>query len=261
MVPLYSVDESLEAAVPELERCWFSDGGACSNLPIHFFDALMPGRPTFAINLVGEAPNRKVDPNDQARNVWMPSNNLQGLSETWSRFASRPSLVGFFGALLNTMQNWVDGMQITAPGYRDRIVHIRRTGSEGGLNLNMSPDVIRRMSLRGEKAGERIVEDFDWDNHVWIRLRSVLDISDSALRGLSDGLMADAARRALIERLVQEHTGLEVPEDNAPITPAQAGEMGALLELFEELLQAKQQSYSDEAAPDPTPELRVRPKL
>lgn len=38
--------------VPEiLQKNWFSDGGICSNFPIHFFDDWLPNRPTFGINL------------------------------------------------------------------------------------------------------------------------------------------------------------------------------------------------------------------
>jgi hypothetical protein len=240
---------------------WFSDGGACSNLPIHFFDGLIPARPTFAINLVGETRVQKVDPADQSKNVWMPHSNAEGLGERWNRFADRPSLVGFFRALVYTMQNWVDGMQLTAPGYRDRIVHIRRTQDEGGLNLNMDPKVIHRMSDRGAAAGQKIREDFDWDNHVWIRLRSVLDICDRAFQDLKDGVLVDPKMRALVAQLLAEHTGSSVPEDNAPVTPEQADEMRRLFQKLEELMKTHVVPYTDDAAPDPTPELRVRPKL
>jgi predicted acylesterase/phospholipase RssA len=34
-----------------LQENWFSDGGICSNFPIHFFDAWLPTHPTFGINL------------------------------------------------------------------------------------------------------------------------------------------------------------------------------------------------------------------
>ncbi|OHV40385.1 MULTISPECIES: patatin-like phospholipase family protein [Pseudofrankia] len=33
-------------------RHWFSDGGIASNFPVHFFDAWLPSRPTFGIDLV-----------------------------------------------------------------------------------------------------------------------------------------------------------------------------------------------------------------
>ncbi len=34
-----------------LQPNWFSDGGICSNFPIHFFDSWLPTHPTFGINL------------------------------------------------------------------------------------------------------------------------------------------------------------------------------------------------------------------
>jgi len=53
-VPLYAAnfERAPENGKYPLERCWFSDGGLTSNFPIHFFDAPLPGRPTFGINLV-----------------------------------------------------------------------------------------------------------------------------------------------------------------------------------------------------------------
>lgn len=38
-------------AARDLQLNWFSDGGICSNFPIHFFDRWLPSRPTFGINL------------------------------------------------------------------------------------------------------------------------------------------------------------------------------------------------------------------
>ncbi|HEU5086359.1 MAG TPA: patatin-like phospholipase family protein, partial [Roseiflexaceae bacterium] len=35
----------------DIQENWFSDGGICSNFPIHFFDAWLPTHPTFGINL------------------------------------------------------------------------------------------------------------------------------------------------------------------------------------------------------------------
>jgi predicted acylesterase/phospholipase RssA len=39
------------AVEPKFDANWFSDGGVCANLPVHFFDAPLPTRPTFAIDL------------------------------------------------------------------------------------------------------------------------------------------------------------------------------------------------------------------
>ena len=42
-----------------LSRCWISDGGITSNLPVHFFDTPLPTRPTFLVNL------RRADPSSE----------------------------------------------------------------------------------------------------------------------------------------------------------------------------------------------------
>jgi predicted acylesterase/phospholipase RssA len=43
--------DKYEPAATDLIPHWFSDGGICSNFPIHFFDAWLPRRPTFGITL------------------------------------------------------------------------------------------------------------------------------------------------------------------------------------------------------------------
>jgi hypothetical protein len=76
------------------------------------------------------------------------------------------------------------------PGYRDRIVHVKLAPNEGGLNLSMPPDIIAAVSERGERAGELLAARFapepgkdpktgkdielTWDNHRWIRYRSMM---------------------------------------------------------------------------------------
>src|SRR4051812_48408139 len=68
-VPLYSIKVDafsrrvegtrLRLEVADLKKNWFSDGGICSNFPIHFFDHWLPTRPTFGISL-GEMPAAQV---------------------------------------------------------------------------------------------------------------------------------------------------------------------------------------------------------
>src|SRR4029077_18943429 len=66
-VPLYAANferEPKEGKYP-LEACWFSDGGLTSNFPIHFFDAPLPLRPTFGIDLVPDtAEATEIDDED-----------------------------------------------------------------------------------------------------------------------------------------------------------------------------------------------------
>jgi hypothetical protein len=72
-VPLYTVkrsafansprneDNAIEVTPADLQRNWFSDGGICSNFPIHFFDTWLPQRPTFGIKLTS-FPEGAFDP-------------------------------------------------------------------------------------------------------------------------------------------------------------------------------------------------------
>ena len=211
-VPLYAanvVKETKEGKFP-LERCWFSDGGLTSNFPIHFFDAPVPLRPTFAINLVPETVEAgEVDEVEgklhrvselstprEANNheagwdkVWMPTKNATGIASA-ARFNTFTGIVGFFSAMFDTARNWADTELMAMPGYRDRIAHVKLATNEGGLNLSMPPDIITAVSKRGEHAGELLAARFapepgkdpktgkdielTWDNHRWIRYRSMM---------------------------------------------------------------------------------------
>jgi predicted acylesterase/phospholipase RssA len=161
-VPLYACDYSLldedARAVPR--RSWFSDGGICSNFPIHFFDSIWPAWPTFGITL------EPFQPHHHQGRVFLPVEAREGILKN---FSSVESLPAFVGAIIDTMQNWHDNLQGTLPGYRDRIVHVRLDANEGGLNLDMPAPLIRKLSDYGRTAGDRLREAFDWDAHRWTR--------------------------------------------------------------------------------------------
>jgi hypothetical protein len=177
---------------PTPERCWFSDGGIGSNFPVHFFDGPIPRWPTFALNLREFHPDYPRDPVDELRNVWRASTNSAGLAEAWNRFADGEtpyaSITGFVGAIIETMHNWHDNALLHVPGYRDRIVHVSLAEDEGGLNLDMPPEVLRRLELRGAAAGRLLALAFGsasstvgtapsaWDNHRWVRLRTTMNL-------------------------------------------------------------------------------------
>src|SRR5215208_481382 len=209
-VPLYAVDHSRNypGAQRVPERCWFSDGGICSNFPVHFFDAPLPRWPTFGINLRSFHPDRDESA-DERRNVFMPADNYGGMTEWWTRFDAPPEpparsksppppigptrVVGFLAAVFNAMQNWRDNVQLNVPGYRDRVVHVYLDESrQGGLNLDMPPEVIARLSARGRAAGELLRARYaelptsptgvSWDNHRWVRYRILMDRIEDVLR-------------------------------------------------------------------------------
>ncbi|MGH2712012.1 MAG: SuhR protein [Actinomycetota bacterium] len=186
-VPLWELrwsKDSDEAMTPQ--KCWFSDGGITSNFPIHFFDGPLPRWPTFAINL---GPTKKLDP-DPSKNIWAPLDDLQGVPARWKDIRSMP---GFLHSIVDTMQNWSDNSQVRVPGYRDRIVTILHTTSEGGMNLNMDQETIDRFSYRGQLAGRFLVNRFsgaestnpndklNWKGHRWLRYRSLMPLIEEMM--------------------------------------------------------------------------------
>ena len=60
--------------------------------------------------------------------------------------------------MINAARNWTENRQMTVPGYRDRIVHIRLDDrNEGGLSLDMPPEIVRAVSERGRAAGDLLL--------------------------------------------------------------------------------------------------------
>ncbi len=203
-VPLHGIDLSRPVASErdrEPERCWFSDGGITSNFPVHFFDGPVPRWPTFAIDL-RKLPGEWTPSENQCENVWMALDNDSRGDAWWVGWEGLPPhrrLFAFAGSIFRTMQTWVDQTQSHVHGYRDRIVHIDHTGTEGGMNLTMPRDVIADLSRRGECSAKLLVARFgelppsevpvdaggeplkgwldsplDWQNQRWVRYRSYM---------------------------------------------------------------------------------------
>jgi hypothetical protein len=161
----------------ELRRCWFSDGGICSNFPIHFFDDWVPGHPTFGISLItGEVEEvhnvRDVAPpaaGTRDPHVHLPLPNRPEPA-TWKAIGGIPE---FLGSVVGTALDYRDTLQRELPSYRERVVQIGLSADEGGLNLDMPPERVQMLVARGRAAGERLGE-FDFQQHLWVRLRVLI---------------------------------------------------------------------------------------
>jgi predicted acylesterase/phospholipase RssA len=173
----------------DFQKQWFSDGGISSNFPIHFFDSWLPSRPTFGVTLVSMPDDAKVK--GPAEYVTDPTRiDLDGEVEAeqlkteeiekpvFIRDANRPQapgwrpvdgIGGLLGAMWSSAQNYRDATQAMLPSYRDRIVNIRLTDDEGGLNLAMPKHTIEIMAKKGSEAGVEILKEFDFDHHRWVR--------------------------------------------------------------------------------------------
>ncbi|MBV8729678.1 MAG: hypothetical protein JO336_07705 [Acidobacteriia bacterium] len=272
-VPLYAVDftrlsnQRLQPdEAPVAERCWFSDGGETSNLPIHFFDGPVPEWPTFAISLKQFHP----DYPDEKDAVCLPSRNDSGWLPHWIRF-EKPgkfaSPLAFLGAIASTVYNWQDNALSHAPGYRDRIVSVCLHENEGGYNLNMDAATVNRLSDRGRPAADALIEQFHngdgWANHVWLRFRSCAHLTARWLRALPLRAAAPGQGRSgevasAIAAWI-EGGAPSYPVPAATRTDFRAGVnaiFGAASQIGDEVLDALETN-----APRPYPELRIRPKV
>ncbi len=179
-VPLHAVDASRKEVADRVPvRCWFSDGGITSNFPIHFFDALWPGRPTFALDLRPYHPDR---PDEDV--------SYGGGGDPAPRVRAIRTVPQFASAILTTMQYWADEAQATLPGYRDRVVEVHQHDDEGGMNLRMPPETVLRLAAKGREAAALLAKEFDFDQHRWTRyltsmaeLQQVLDVMADRYRG------------------------------------------------------------------------------
>ena len=272
-VPLHDYEDVKDVRNTEPpEHSWFSDGGICSNFPIHLFDAPLPRWPTFGINLA-ERPETATD--SELATPWMPASNRQGMQEAWTRFdqpGGLASIVGFIWSIIGTMQNWSDNSLAHMPGYRDRIAQVGLRPSEGGLNLGMTDTQIGKLAERGKAAATELSERFDdaetrkgamnWANHRWLRFRSLT------------GSFEDMITR--VERTCSEpqpgDIGYEKWVRDVPMhgEPSYSWENAAQRDLAIETLATLRAlakrwhtmgTPASIGAPRPLPELRPRPRL
>ena len=259
------------------ERVWFSDGGICSNFPIHYFDALVPARPTFGINLVDASfiPRDPVDPDDY---VWMPAHNGSGATTRVIEVerGGRRGLGGFLGAIIETMQGWSDSTQLAIPGYRDRIVAVRLESTEGGLNLRMGAPLIRRIAVRGERAGQLLLDHYaqadpppgtvtGWRNHRWVRYRVAMRVLGEALADLRAAEAESAGTDAALQPMHANPPSYDFKSERQ--REAALAAYRDLLALAERHAAMRDElgyppfDHDPKDGPRPRPELRIRPPL
>jgi hypothetical protein len=264
----------------EPEVCWFSDGGITSNFPIHFFDRLVPGRPTFGIDLRPFPLEKGPDPDDQSQNVKIAKDNGDEIKLWWYRLPDRPAawfrdrrLSKFLGAAVKTMQNRIDEAQMRAPGFRDRIAHVEMDSDEGGMNLDMGEPKIKVLSERGRLAAADLSQAFQadpgsqvitWDNHRWIRLRSAFAALEQMHVEFAQGFAGDGPG--------EEETGwrsyqelLDRGEDDPPAsyritTAEERGRAGKDVAGIADLATGDDAEAMVPGAPKPTTVGRIVPK-
>lgn len=267
-VPLWAIDYTKPRSHRRFERCVFSDGGICSNFPMHLFDGLATTWPTFGIQLeelIEGRPNR----------IYLPKEYWQGYGDRWNHFdrkADGSSRVGgFLSAILVTMQNWNDTTLTRMPGVRDRVVRVRLDEDEGGMNLNMPDDRITKIAGYGREAAQALIEHYGeagapptpgWDDQRWVRLDVLINALKQRLIGLGIALGPNVAHSTSYQQLIAASTTTTPPGHDAPLTTAQAAALTDLVQALQQLTAAfRQHSASYSHTPVPEPELRIRPPL
>ena len=148
------------------------------------------------------------------------------------------------------------------PGYRNRIVHISQKSDEGGLDLDMEPVVITRLSERGRRAGASLRDQFNWDNHAWVRYRSFLAALEVNLGLFGHAYERPAPQDESIWETIRGDAGAPTAPSYAWSSGKQAAfahEMNAALVTMASAVGPSPKTVEG-GAPRPEPELRLTPK-
>jgi hypothetical protein len=295
-VPLYTVKETSMVRLQnegggltkrDLQRNLFSDGGICSNFPIHFFDAWLPRRPTFGINLTSVVDEGADEsPGDEETAAFSTSDvsnapfpwgadsrteRVRGSTEPWLPRPDDPDsrewtpfkgLVKFFEAILYSAMNYRDAMQSRLPSYQERVVQVPLRPQEGGLNLDMEPEMISSLACRGQRAGEMLSERSNFKHHRWVRLRVLLAELERQLEGTGEALGSIIGEGLIDEQLADDGDFPHPFPDNREDRSEDAELFSQLLRLLIEYLQlSPDERFPPIPGEDPEPMLRITPNV
>lgn len=212
-VPLYRRYTNASEKV-SWERCLFSDGGISSNLPVHFFDAWLPRRPTFAISLGRFEKDRhtRADGTEE-RIVFEPDKR----NRRHIQVRDVSSISGFILSIIDAAKDWQDSLQGQIPGMHERVVTVRLASDEGGTNLTMPEAVITKLRNYGVMAATSLLDGFDFDEHRYRRAICLLSELEKILPTTTDTIRIhrpepDAKTFEELARVYQSHHYPNDPE-------------------------------------------------
>lgn len=290
-VPVYAIAyDHQDPKMRTLHRAWMTDGGLCTNFPIHLFDAAHPRWPTFGLMLSRRIPEY----NDQR--VWLPLHHRDGRADNWDRgvpdaprdASEAGSPRGLFGLLLGmalTTMNWSDALTSRLPHVRNRVLRMALRDDEGQLNLVMpKPRILQMAHEYGSRAATELLDRFGrageptkeaWREHVYVRAVNELRGLTRHLRGYSAAVASRAQGMPLDAQLsaAAESRPLRQKIDKSGrLRPDPAGERlerreaDALLQGVEAVAALDRALALHEAdfgpyRPEPAPELAQRAPL
>jgi deferrochelatase/peroxidase EfeB/predicted acylesterase/phospholipase RssA len=270
-VKLYAIDYEATKDNRGLAPCWMSDGGLCSNFPIHLFDSFVPRWPTFGIALLERNPDRRNVP------VWLPEKHYEGGADSWDRFADSKGLAllgGFLMSLWKAAWRWNDSTMMRMPGVRDRVVRVLLEPGEGGVNINMPSQAIRNLSRTyGTPAAEAFRRKFadigspGWPEHRWVRFNRLLIALCEQIEGFTCAADLDRYSQPLDDQIScsRVKAPLRGPSQSPrapseePLSDVQINELRILLDALKTLEQQFRLAGDNKPyIAVPRPSLRVR---
>jgi hypothetical protein len=212
-VPLWAIDYEMDKGKRTFARCWMSDGGLCSNFPIHLFDSFLPKWPTFGISLQTRSEHWK--PGDPV--VTLPDLDTEGRADTWHRIEPLgggviKKLTRFLFGLWTATWRWNDMTMMRMPGVRDRVVRVLLDKDEGGVNIAMSPAQITKLATDyGKVAARKFVGKFSeaapgWPEHRWVRFNRLLIALRQQIDGFRFSASLDSHARPIADQIHQSRS-------------------------------------------------------
>jgi predicted acylesterase/phospholipase RssA len=286
-VPVWAVDYEQQRDRRVLRRCLLTDGGLCSNFPVHLFDAAHPRWPTFALLL-----DRRLTPHKNDA-VWLPIGESQGRGDNWQREVPgaedppsrgqkphRAGIGGLLAGMLLTMKDWNDRVTGRLPHVRNRIVRLALRPGEGQLNIAMPGKRILGMARDyGPPAAFKLMDAYlprngggvrpAWRQHMYVRAM----IEFRALHGHLRRYTASARSagdteplRQLLRSATVDGPLLDSDERAMPqsrLEPADAKALEGVIDAIEalEVQLAAAAAAIEKYMPQLEPDLRLRPPV
>jgi predicted acylesterase/phospholipase RssA len=297
-VPVWAVDYEKKHEDRVLRRALLTDGGLCTNFPVHLFDAAHPRWPTFALLLdrrlkpykkKGAVPSAGLKPCDDGA-VFLPLGHLDGRVDNWQDSAPAEVRTGrglfrLITSMITTTLDWNDRSALRLPHVRNRVIRYALKEGEGQLHIDMDRNTILRMAHEyGPLAARKLIEAFDtrpdssgqtkpfWRQHLYVRAMSEFRALQQHLRSYSSAVHAERHSTPLHQLLreAQEESPLRNSDGEVrttdgkvldkPLTQEQAESLIALSEQIEVLAKALERAGPAINAYEgqPVAELRLR---
>ena len=286
-VPLYAIDYEIAPAEDRgFRKCRFSDGGLCSNFPVHFFDSALPRWPTFGLWL---EPRSQARPDDH---VVLPAFQGEGWGDSWQSAAPRGELadetrgrtpittpLGQLGSLLaaafRAAKDWRDMTAMRQPHMRRRVARIGLQHGEGELNIGMAADRIIYMAGNyGTRAGLMLCDAFApkegasgptdiWREHLAVRLQVLLDGLQGLLKNIGTAASAEGHTESVARLLGdwEKKAVISSKSDTRPLSHSQSNEVGRLVQEIAQLEAALAGRQKLPQAQKPISDFSLRPRL